>query len=254
VTLHVLPAWWQTLWFRALISLAALVVLVLVVRHVSHRRLRQTLLRLERETALERERTRIAHNIHDELGAGLTRISLLTQSGHDRAKSQLDRIYDIVGDLIQSMDEIVWAVNPGNDDLENVASYLSEYAQSYLSDAGLRCRVQIPHGLPDHVLTAQFRHHLFLTCKEALHNVVKHARATDVSVQIEARDETLIVSITDNGVGLPADLGETSHRNGLKTMRSRMQSLGGTLEIAAAADRGTVVTLVVTLPPRGAVP
>jgi signal transduction histidine kinase len=229
------------------VAACAVGVVVIVVRHVSHRRLLERLARLERETALERERTRIAHNIHDDLGAGLTRISLLTQSGHDKAKSQLDRIYDIVGDLIQSMDEIVWAVNPTNDDLENVANYLSEYAQGYLSDAGLRCRVRIPQALPAHVLTAQFRHHLFLTCKEALNNVVKHARATDVFIEINVVDEKLIVRIADNGVGLPPESARAAHRNGLNSMHARVREIGGDLDVSPAEDHGTVVTLTAHL-------
>ena len=247
ITVNVQAAWWQTLWFRVFSAAFAIGVVVVVVRHVSHRRLMEKLARLERERALERERTRIAENIHDDLGAGLTRISLLTQSGHDRAKSQLDRIYDIVGDLIQSMDEIVWAVNPTNDDLENVANYIAEFAQSYLSDAGLRCRVKIPKSLPHRALTTQFRHHLFLSCKEALNNVVKHAHATDVSLEISVEGDRLAIAIGDNGVGLPAGIEETSHRNGLKNMRSRMRAIGGEIAFSHASPQGTVVTLVANL-------
>jgi signal transduction histidine kinase/ligand-binding sensor domain-containing protein len=247
ITVEVQAAWWQTIWFRLFTAALVIGVVVIVVRHVSHRRLIEKLARLERERALERERTRIAENIHDDLGAGLTRISLLTQSGHDKAKSQLDRIYDIVGDLIQSMDEIVWAVNPSNDDLESVANYLAEYAQSYCSDAGLRCRVKIPKSLPHHALTTQFRHHLFLSCKEALNNVVKHAHASDVSVEVLTADDALMITIADNGTGLPDGIEATSHRNGLKNMHSRMRMLGGDATFARATPQGTVVTLAARL-------
>jgi signal transduction histidine kinase/ligand-binding sensor domain-containing protein len=247
ITVEVPAAWWQTFWFRLFSAALAVGVVVIVVRHVSHRRLIEKLARLERERALERERTRIAENIHDDLGAGLTRISLLTQSGHDKAKSQLDRIYDIVGDLIQSMDEIVWAVNPSNDDLESVANYLAEYAQSYCADAGLRCRVKIPKSLPYHALTTQFRHHLFLSCKEALNNVVKHAQAADVSVEVFTDDNTLTITLSDNGTGLPDGIEAMSRRNGLKNMRSRMRMLGGDATFARATPQGTVVTLTARL-------
>jgi signal transduction histidine kinase/ligand-binding sensor domain-containing protein len=246
ITLEVRAAWWQTIWFRLITAMLAVGVVVVVVRHVSHRRLIEKLARLERERALERERTRIAENIHDDLGAGLTRISLLTQSGHDKAKSQLDRIYDIVGDLIQSMDEIVWAVNPTNDDLDNVANYIAEYAQGYLSDAGLRCRVKIPKSLPHHTLTTQFRHHLFLAFKEALNNVVKHAQATDVSIEVLTANNMLRLTIADNGTGLPEAV-ETTSRNGMKNMRSRMRAIGGDVTFARVAPHGTVVTLTARL-------
>lgn len=247
VTLDVQAAWWQTLWFRAAILCAGVGLVVIIVRHVSHRRLHEKLARLERESALDRERTRIAHNIHDDLGAGLTRISLLTQSGHDKANAQLERIYNIVGELIESMDEIVWAVNPTNDDLENVANYLSDYAQSYLSDAGVRCRMQIPKTLPPHVLTAQFRHHLFLTYKEALNNVVKHAHATDTSIEFSIINGLLKIEIADNGIGMRVSAAETSRRNGLKNMRARLHEIGGSLQISPAPGGGTIVTLTAPL-------
>ncbi|MDQ5979915.1 MAG: hypothetical protein QG602_2890, partial [Verrucomicrobiota bacterium] len=126
----VAAAWWQTVWFRAGVVLQALLAGVLAVRAWSHRRLRRQLAELERATALERERARIARNIHDDLGSGLTRISLLTQAPETAdARTQLDRIYQTVGDLTQSMDEFVWAVNPKNDNLEGFANYLVEYAQ-----------------------------------------------------------------------------------------------------------------------------
>lgn len=250
----VAAAWWQTVWFRTVAVLLVLLAGVLVVRAWSHRRLRQQLAELERATALERERARIARNIHDDLGSGLTRISLLTQTaGPDGGRAQLERIYHTVSDLTQSMDEIVWAVNPKNDHLEGFANYLVEYAQGFLSDAGIRCRVEVPAILPAHLLPAQFRHHLFLSCKEALNNVAKHARATEVSVQLRTEAEQLVLIVADNGRGLadaPTSAGPArpGARNGLANMRSRLAALGGTCEIASATT-GTTVTLSAPLPP-----
>ncbi|MGC4072085.1 MAG: two-component regulator propeller domain-containing protein [Nibricoccus sp.] len=241
-------AWWENVWFAMGLVALAIVILVAAVRHWSHRRLHRKLAVLERDAALEQERSRIAKNIHDDLGAGLTRISLLTQSAQkNEGEAQLDKIYRTVSELTQSMDEIVWAVNPKNDDLESVANYIVEFAQGYLSDAGLRCRVLLPEMLPHRVLTAQFRHHLFLTCKEALNNIVKHARASDVVIEIDVRGDDLTLTITDNGVGLLVTTGTPSHRNGLKNMQSRMESIGGRLEISAAEPRGTVIALTAPL-------
>ncbi len=248
LTFTVAAAWWQTLWFYLAATALAVTTLVLAVRRWSHRRLHNKLLRLERDAALEQERSRIAKNIHDDLGAGLTRISLLTQSAQkNEGEAQLDKIYRTVSDLTQSMDEIVWAVNPKNDELESVANYIVEFAQGYLSDAGLRCRVLIPETLPARTITAQFRHHLFLTCKEALNNIVKHARASDVVIELDVRGDDLTLSITDNGIGLLTTVEIPSRRNGLKNMRSRMESIGGTLALSSAAPGGTTVTLTARL-------
>lgn len=250
VVIVVVAAWWQTLWFRLGLAAVVLVLAGLAVRARSHRRLRARLAELEQASAIERERARIAQNIHDELGSGLTRISLLTQAdaaGDGRA--QLDKIYNTVGGLTQSMDEIVWAVNPKNDNLEGLANYVVEFAQGFLTDAGIRCRVLLPDFFPPCTLTTQCRHHLFMGCKEALHNAVKHAQATEVSVQIEIAGGWLRIEIADNGRGCAAAQAApgTGPRtgNGLANLHARLAALKGTCAIAFAG--GTVVTFSVPL-------
>lgn len=243
----VAAAWWQTLWFRAIAALVLLTLAIGAVRTWSHRRLQRQLADLERATALERERARIARNIHDDLGSGLTRISLLTQAAETGdGRAQLDRIYHTVSDLTQSMDEIVWAVNPKNDNLEGFANYLVEYAQGFLTDAGLRCRVQLPEFLPARALTTQGRHHLFMSCKEALHNVVKHARAAEVSLQIDVTGDRLRTVIADNGCGFSPGADRRTG-NGLANMRARLEAMGGTCEFSDTA--GTTVTFTAPLAP-----
>jgi signal transduction histidine kinase len=145
------------------------------------------------------------------------------------------------------MDEIVWAVNPSNDDLENVANYIIDFAQGYLSDAGLRCRVRIPRDLPPYALTAQFRHDLFLTCKETFNNIVKHAHASDVTIEVQVSGNQLTITITDNGVGLEQKAEERSRRNGMKNMRSRMAAIGGDMQVSSAVGGGTTITLTAPL-------
>ncbi len=265
----VAAAWWQTLWFRVGAGLLVLLGGILSARAWTHRRLRMQRAELERATALERERDRIARNIHDDLGSGLTRISLLTQAADPGdGRAQLDKIYHTVSDLTQSMDEIVWAVNPKNDNLEGFANYLVEYAQGFLSDAGLRCRVEVPAILPAGALPAQFRHHLFLSCKEALNNVAKHAQATEVAVQLRVEAARLVLVVADNGRGFgpvqrvapqrtSSDGGQNERigeqcapprtRNGLANLRSRLAELGGTCEVVSSGS-GTTVTFSTPLP------
>jgi signal transduction histidine kinase/ligand-binding sensor domain-containing protein len=248
------PSWSQSLPFKLLLAVTSVLLVALAVRAWSHRRLRLRLVKLEHESAIERERARIAQNIHDDLGAGLTRISLLTQSTRiDEGRLLLDKIYGTVSELTQSMQEIVWAVNPKNDDLERMANYLVEYAQEFLTDAGIRCRVHIPQLLPEHAVTAQFRHELFLSCKEALHNVVKHASATEVNLRIGVDGTDVRISIEDNGRGLPATtaLEPSPGRsgNGLPNLHARMASLGGRLEISQTQPTGVILVLIAPLPP-----
>jgi signal transduction histidine kinase len=156
------------------------------------------------------------------------------------------------------LDEIVWAANPKQDSLEGLSSYLREYIPEFLEPAGMRCHLDFPSPIPNHHLTAQVRHHLFLTVKEALQNVVKHAHATEFHLQLTADNKALVLVLEDNGRGFSAQSGDghgsESDRgtpnaplgNGLVNMRERIQRIGGELRIRSAPGEGTAV--IVRLP------
>ena len=174
--------------------------------------MRLKLERLERLRAVERERARIAQDIHDNLGANLTRISLLSESAHSelenpaQAAVQLERIYGTARELTRAMDEIVWAVNPQHDTLDSLASYLGNFAQEFLGSLDIRCRLDVPLQLPHWPITAEMRHNLFLAFKEALHNVVKHAAASEVSISLTTGSRHLHFGLRDNGKGFAPDV------------------------------------------------
>jgi signal transduction histidine kinase len=256
LALVVLPHFWQTFWFRALIVLAAIALVVGIVLFITRRRVRLKFERLERQQAVERERTRIARDIHDHLGANLTRISLLSQSAHGeldnpaQAAAQLERIYDTSRELTRSMDEIVWAVNPQHDTLDSLASYLGNFAQEYLVSLNIRCRLDMPLLLPQWPITAEMRHNVFLAFKEALHNVVKHSKANEVFVSLATNAHGFQLTLRDNGNGFdPAALLPRPGRgNGLKNMRQRLEKIGGNCEIHSAPGTGTEIKFLVTVP------
>ena len=256
LALIVLPHVWQTWWFHTLATLATVALVAGTVWFVSRRRLRRKLERLEQQQALERERTRIAKDIHDHLGANLTRISLLSQSAHGelenpaQAAAQLDRIYDTSRELTRSMDEIVWAVNPQHDTLDSLASYLGNFAQDYLVSLHLRCRLDVPLHLPHWPITAEMRHNVFLAFKEALHNVVKHSAASEVSVMLATEGDGFQLVVRDNGKGFdPAAVPTRPGRgNGLKNMQQRLEKIGGRCELQSAAGTGTEIKFFVSVP------
>jgi ligand-binding sensor domain-containing protein/signal transduction histidine kinase len=256
LALIVLPHVWQTWWFHTLATLAAIALVTGIVWFVSRRRMRFKLERIERQQALERERTRIAKDIHDHLGANLTRISLLSQSVHGslgnpaQAAAQLDRIYDTSRELTRSMDEIVWAVNPQHDTLDSLASYLGNFAQEYLVSLNVRCRLNLPLHLPPWPITAEMRHNVFLAFKEALNNVVKHAGANEVAISLATDDDGFQLSVHDNGKGFePAAVSARPGRgNGLNNLRQRLEKMGGRCEVQSAPGTGTEITFFVSVP------
>jgi len=246
----VLPYFWQTAWFRAL-GLSGTVLLTSAgVWYGTRRRMRLKLERVERLRALERERTRIAKDIHDDLGASLTRINLMSQSaqrGMDDVPltmKNLDQICTTARQLTRAMDEIVWAVDPQHDTLDSLANYLGKLIHELLGESGIRCRLDFPLNLPAWPVTAEVRHNLFLAFKEALHNVLKHSGASEVQISFALEPAAFSVSITDNGRGFdPAAKSAKPypHRNGLVNMLQRLQEIGGRCEIQSECGHGTRV-------------
>jgi signal transduction histidine kinase/ligand-binding sensor domain-containing protein len=268
--LKVLPHFWQTWWFSIGAVLGGAGCVGGTARYITRRRLRQKMERLERQRALEKERARIAKDIHDDLGASLTRITLLSQSGRaeledpHQAASDLDQIYHTARELTRAMDEIVWAVSPQHDTLDSLITYLGKFAQDFLSVANIRCRLDMPMQLPAWPVTAEVRHNLFLAVKEALHNVLKHASATTVRISLTVTDSSFALAINDNGKGFnPESAGANgsversftpangsvriASGNGLMNMRKRLEEVGGIFELRSAPGEGTNVRFVVWL-------
>jgi signal transduction histidine kinase/ligand-binding sensor domain-containing protein len=250
ISMVVRPFFWQTRWFRGL-ALAGLVGLAgCFAWFVAQRKMQRKLEITERSLALERERSRIAKDIHDDLGSNLTRIMLLGQRAErDLAESKevsgyLTKIINFSRGTIQAMDEIVWAINPRNDNLDGLVGYLNEFAAQCFQDTGIRCRLRMPIS-SQLTLPTEVRHDLFLAFKEALNNVLKHSKASVVQVEIRYSGSTVNIIVDDNGCGF--DLA-SSQGNGLQNMRKRMNALGGQMEIITVPGHGTKVQFAVQVP------
>src|SRR5262249_52440776 len=148
------------------------------------------------------------------------------------------------------MDEIVWAINPSHDSLESLAAYFAEFVQEFLTPAGLRFNLDIPLVLPRWNISSELRHNLFLAFKEALNNVVKHSKATEVIVALEIRNSSLVLSVQDNGRGFETANGLAPGRqgNGLNNMRLRMQEIHGRCVLTSTSGHGTRVAFELEVP------
>ncbi len=246
------PQFWQTWWFRAAVILCLIGTVVGVVRYLSTQKLRRRLQLLEQQEALEKERSRIARDLHDQLGANLTQVALLSEMAeadkHSPAEieSHAQQISQTARETTRSLDEIVWAVNPSNDTVEGLVNYACKYAQEYLALAGLRYRAEVPAQLPAIPIPPEVRHNVFLAFKEAVNNVVKHAQASEVWIRLRLQSDYFALSIEDNGRGLGTlDSQAAQTRNGLRNMRKRMEDIGGQFEAGTASGRGTLVRLTV---------
>jgi len=256
--LVVRPHFYERWEARLLAIIGGLGLVVLAVRRVYVRRYRRQLEQVERQRAIERDRTRIAKDIHDDLGAGLTHIALLSELARRDTPQELPnhvaQISEMARELTRNMDEIVWAVDPQNDTLDSLVTYVSKFAQDYLSVANIRCRLDVPAELPPYVLAAEVRHNLFLAIKEALNNVVKHAGASEAWLRIEVRPLAFTLVLEDNGCGLSATKVNGAARkdrissgHGLANMERRLRIAGGRCVVTSPENKGTRVEMSVDL-------
>jgi signal transduction histidine kinase/ligand-binding sensor domain-containing protein len=261
LVIRVQPHLWQTVAFKVTVSIAGSAAVGVAVFLLSRQRHRHKLERIAQERALERERARIAQDIHDDLGASLTRIGLLSETAAGElgpapgAAARLEQIISTTRELTRSMDEIVWAVNPRHDTLESLTEYIGRLAHDFLSAANIRCRLAMPMELPDTLVRSEVRHNLFLACKETLHNVVKHAHATEVRLALELTRGGLKLTISDNGPGFdpqetprPGGRQRAAAGNGLLNLETRLRTIGGNMSLASAPGQGTRVEFFVPLP------
>jgi signal transduction histidine kinase/ligand-binding sensor domain-containing protein len=257
------PHLWQVWWFTPLWVTALVVGVtgssILLIRRRHRRRLDQ----LEQLRALETERTRIARDIHDDVGASMTHIALLSELAQtdlaepDQVRPHINEIFTTARQVARSVDEIVWAINPKNDPLEVSLAYVCKNAQTYLRIAGISCRLEMPDEVPARSLSSTARHQLYLVVREALNNVVKHARASEVHLRVAVESNALAFRIADNGCGFDPIAQAAGHRpdpdgrggNGLENMAQRLKLVGGRFNLESRPGQGTVIEVEVPLQP-----
>jgi signal transduction histidine kinase len=250
------PSWWTirhalTVMGGMLLGLLAALVWITMLRRQVEERSRQLTSeiksreRAERQHALEEERARIAQDLHDDLGATLTEIRFLSAvKSHDslvpeNTRYQLSEVSEKSRQLVSSLDEIVWAVNPANDSLSSLASYLRHVAEEFFRNTSVRCRLDVDESLPAVPLTSEVRHNLYLSIREALNNIAKHAQASEVWLRIHWSDQTLRIVLEDNGCGF-ANAAILTPGDGLPNMRRRLEKIGGRFECESSLGSGTV--------------
>lgn len=253
IALHLSPQTHQTVWFRVAVS-GALLALMLGAwrwRAAGLRRVR----RLEQELLVSRERERLAHDLHDVLGARLHKLARLGEPGggpdEQDATRGHSRFSNAVHEAIGSLKDVIWATYPQNDTVESLVCRMHQHAENYLSHTGVELRFEVQESPPDRPLPAHQRVGMFHAFQEALANVVRHARATRTCITVRCTATELLLSIRDNGQGFephsqaawePSDPGATDH-HGLGNMRRRVEACGGTLTIEATPGRGATVHL-----------
>lgn len=258
------PSWWTV---RRAMTVAGALVLVLMVALIWITQLRRKVEertvqlsaeihrreQIEHQRVMEEERARIARDLHDDLGAALTQIRFLSaMESRDEAvpegtRGRLRRVTEKSHQLVTSLDEIVWAINPANDSLPNLVNYLSHTAEELFAPTPIRCRLEVDKVLPAVPVSSEVRHHIYLTVREASNNIAKHSGATEVWLRFHWKESALEISIQDNGRGF-SEAPEAPTGQGLRNMRRRVEKIGGQFFCESKAGAGTLFRLVLPLP------
>ena len=248
--IEIAKSFWQTNFFNACLIAVILFTGWLFLKWYSNEKIKKQKRELEKLKAIEKERTRIATDMHDDLGAGLSRIKFLSETiGIKKQQLQsfdedISKIREYSHEMIDKMGEIVWALNEKNDTLSDLLSYTRSYAVEYLSQNGITCIVVAPEQFPTTFVSGEFRRDIYLTVKEALHNIVKHAQASSVTIKIDVNSK-LGIEIQDDGMGFDKTK-IRSFSNGLSNMKSRINDINGKFEIINKL--GTTIKINVPLP------
>lgn len=256
------PPWWTM--DRLLVAVTGLLagltmtfVWIALLRHQVDRRTRQ----LEREIserertekmrAIEQERSRIARDLHDDLGSTLTEISMMATANpglrmeSETAAGRLREIAEKSRSMVSALDGVVWVVNSKNDTLSSLVEYLASHAEEFLAKAGIAYRVELPRGYADRTIAAEIRHDVMLAVREAFNNAVRHGHSSEVLLRLTVAGDQLEILVQDDGCGFDLAL---MKGNGLGNLYERMNKVNGSCQIRSAVGAGTAVTLKLTLP------
>ena len=242
------PAWWQRIWFRSFVILLLLTGLFLLARLIYLYQLRKQRGLMEQQLAVQMERQRISAEMHDDIGAGLSGIRLMTEMTRNKLKDDqsmkdVEKIYQSVGDISSKMKEVIWSLNTENDHLSNLLSYLQQQIRIWLEHYPCQLKISLPAEIPDQPVSGEDRRNIFLIVKEAVHNMIKHSGADQLEVVMEYNAGQLRIKIADNGRGIAEQhTGKTG--NGMRNMQQRAEMLRGKME----AESKNGLTLTFTIP------
>jgi len=247
VGIFVPEPFWKTPWFWGVMVIAVTAMILGISRYFVWHRMRHEMVRLKQQRALEQERLRIAHDIHDDLGARVTQISLLSAMAQEnpafpeKARADFDKVSKMSRELVSALYETVWAVNPENDNLEALGNYVCQMARQLCDGSPLRCRFHVM-DLPNEIqVSSQTRHNISMAVKEAVHNILKHAGAGEVTIRMEFAGGVLDVTVHDDGCGFQPAKNISGH--GLSNMSQRLQNIGGSCVVESKPGAGTTVRL-----------
>jgi signal transduction histidine kinase len=229
-----------------IIGFAAFIAAVSILLIYIKGRVKQQKLVFEKQLAIQTERQRISSDMHDDIGTGLSTMLiyvniLQAKLTAKRAHADIERVATLGNELVAQMKEIVWSLNPANDSLENLLVFIRQYFAQLFEPLPYHAEIIFPASIPDIAVKGSIRRNIFLSVKEALNNVLKHANADRVELNVQLHQDKLIIGIKDNGTGFPDNPADKFFSNGLKNMQRRIDQINGKLKFFN--EGGAVVSI-----------
>jgi len=252
LSITALPYFWETPWFHILGGIVTCGFVAIILWLVLRRRYRLRLARLQAINAIERERLRISKDMHDQVGSVLTQVSQLTDMGLNETddKTLVQKRFERIGSrarlAVQSLDEIVWATNPKNDNLTSFTEYVSRFGDEFFEYTNIRCWQEMPATVPALPLRADVRHNVFLAVREALNNALKHSKCSEVWIKMKIEDNQVTLVIEDDGTGFKPQ-STAPGGNGLGNMEARLAECNGSVNLQSTPGKGTSITFTFPL-------
>jgi ligand-binding sensor domain-containing protein len=239
VTIFISPPFWRTWWFTGISLIILSSLIYLLFRY-----------RLQQALKLERIRTRISTDLHDDIGSTLSSISILSnmvlrEKIDSSAHNMITEIKDNSYKLMERIDDIVWSINPENDTLTELLIRVKQFSSKLFEVKGIDYEFCIPEDISGVRLPAEYNQHVYLILKESINNMVKYSECTNARIAIFLSDATLIFKIADNGRGFQSTVIHSG--NGIKSMKNRARLMKGELEIVSEVERGTVIQLTIKI-------
>jgi signal transduction histidine kinase len=251
VAVNIAPPFWGTWWFRGFIFLLLLGSIVMLTKSIAQRKLRKQLAALEKQRELDKERQRISREMHDDIGAGLTQIVLMSESAKGKksgnSEKELTEITNTSRKLVNNMGEIIWSLNPENKTLEQLMAHLREQLHHLLEYSGIAYNIHLPENGKNILLPNEMRRNILLITMETVHNAVKYSNAKNIEVNALLNNGVLTFTVRDDGIGFDTEKLNTG--NGLKNIRHRVNEMHGQLHIESAENLGSRFSYTIPIKP-----
>ncbi len=245
--IEITPPFWMTWYFRSIMIAVLLISLIIIVRFISTRKLRKQLAFIEQQREIENIRSRISRDIHDEIGSGLTRISVLGEMMKTDITNKKENVSTTINKIIASsreitgnLSEIVWTINPQYDNLQSLLSYMRNYINKCFEDSSIECTIIFPSKVSPIQIHPDIKRNIFLVLKESLNNIMKHSKAKNVAISFEINEKKFKLTIADDGIGFMEN-NKNEFGNGIKNIQTRMNDIKASCKIISTPGKGTTI-------------